>query len=124
MKKTGVIKAKHNGQSSTVDQSDNNVWERELAFKENERTVKKLMVEVARLQTFLKGLLENYSLPDNLQEDIKEMVFEQEMTHFDNNNVFFSHLPPLSPISNTLHSSYTNNQSLLSPAINIYAGSQ
>lgn len=41
------------------------------------------------------------------------MVFEQEMTHFDNNNVFFSQLPPLSPISNTLQSSqYTNNQSL------------
>ena len=87
MKKT--VKAKI-GQSSTADQSENNVWERELAFKENERTVKKLMVEVARLQTFLKALLENYSLPDNLQEDIKEMVFEQEMTHFDNNNVFFS----------------------------------
>lgn len=57
------------------------------------------MVEVARLQTFMKDLLENYSLPENLQEEIREMVYEQEMTHYDNNNEFFAQLPPLSPIS-------------------------
>jgi hypothetical protein len=49
-----------------------------------------MMVECARLQTFLKTLLENYSLPENLQEDIKELVYEQEMTRYDNNNEFFA----------------------------------
>lgn len=34
------------------------------------------MVEVARLQTFMKDLLENYSLPENLQEEIRELVYE------------------------------------------------
>ena len=52
------------GLSSIIDQTS--VWEREEAFRENERTVKKLMVEVARLQAFMKDLLENYSLPDVL----------------------------------------------------------
>ena len=74
--------------SSGMDQTA--VWEREEAFRENERTVKKMMVEVARLQTFMKDLLENYSLPEILQVEIKEMVYEQEMTHYDNNNEFFA----------------------------------
>jgi hypothetical protein len=38
----------------------------------------------------MKDLLENYSLPENLQEDIRELVYEQEMTHYDNNNEFFA----------------------------------
>jgi hypothetical protein len=45
--------------------------------------MKKLMVECARLQAFMKALLENYSLPENLQEDIRELVYEQEMTQYD-----------------------------------------
>ncbi len=69
---------------------DMTAWEREEAYRENERTIKKLMVEVARLQSFMKALLENYSLPENLQEDIKELIYVQEMTHYDNNNEFFS----------------------------------
>jgi hypothetical protein len=69
---------------------DMTAWEREEAHRENERTIKKLMVEVARLQSFMKALLENYSLPENLQEDIKELIYVQEMTHYDNNNEFFS----------------------------------
>jgi hypothetical protein len=55
-------------------------WEKEEAFRENERALKKLMVECARLQAFMKALLDNYSLPENLQEDIRELVYEQEMT--------------------------------------------
>lgn len=58
------------------------------------------MREVSRYQNFLKSLLENYSLPENLMEDIKEMVYEDELTHFENNNEFFAQLP-LSPISNS-----------------------
>ena len=49
----------------------------------------------------MKDLLENYSLPDILQGEIKEMVYEQEMTHFDNNNEFFAQLPPMSPMSSS-----------------------
>jgi len=86
---------------STVLFDHTALWEREEAFRENERTVKKLMVEVARLQAFMKDLLENYSLPDILQGEIKEMVYEQEMTHFDNNNEFFAQLPPMSPMSSS-----------------------
>lgn len=48
------------------------------------------MMEVSKYQTFLKGLLENYSLPENLMEDIRELVYEEEMTHYDNNNEFFA----------------------------------
>lgn len=33
-------------------------------------------------------------------EDIKEMVYDEELTHFENNNEFFAQLP-LSPISNS-----------------------
>jgi hypothetical protein len=55
-------------------------WEKEEAHRENERTIKKLMAEVSRLQAFMKALLENYSLPENLQEDIKELIYAQEMT--------------------------------------------
>ena len=69
---------------------DMTAWEKEEANRENERTIKKLMVEVARLQNFMKGLLENYSLPENLQEDIKELIYVQEMSHYDNNNEFFA----------------------------------
>jgi hypothetical protein len=49
-----------------------------------------LIVEVGRLKTFMKDLQENYSLPENLCEEIKEMIYEHEMTHFDNNNEFFA----------------------------------
>lgn len=42
--------------------------------------------------------MENYSLPEILEEDIKELLYEEEMTHYDNNNEFFAQLP-LSPIS-------------------------
>jgi hypothetical protein len=66
------------------------IWEKEEAFRENERTIKKLIVEVGRLKTFMKDLQENYSLPENLCEEIKEMIYEHEMTHFDNNNEFFA----------------------------------
>lgn len=85
---------------------DQSLWEKEEAARENERTIKKLMVEITRLQGFMRGLLENYSLPENLQEDIKELLYEQEMTHYDNNNEFFAQLPPLSPISNSCTASY------------------
>ena len=69
---------------------DVTAFEREEAYRENDRTIKKLMVEVSRLQSFMKALLENYSLPENLQEDIKEMIYVQEMTQYDNNNDFFA----------------------------------
>ena len=46
----------------------------------------------------MKSLLENYSLPQNLMEDLREMVYEEELTHYENNNEFFAQLP-LSPIS-------------------------
>jgi len=62
------------------------------------------MMEVSKYQTFLKSLLENYSLPENLMEDIKEIVYEDEMTHYDNNNEFFAQMP-LSPISTSSLSS-------------------
>lgn len=47
-------------------------------------------MEVQKYQNFLKSLMENYSLPENLMEDIKEAVYEEEMTHYDNNNEFFA----------------------------------
>ena len=86
------IKPKGMGVSSVIGgrSVDMTAFEREEAYRENERTVKKLMVEVSRLQSFMKALLENYSLPENLQEDIKEMIYVQEMTHYDNNNDFFA----------------------------------
>jgi hypothetical protein len=31
-------------------------WEKEEAYRENERTIKKLIVEVSRLKTFMKDL--------------------------------------------------------------------
>jgi len=37
-------------------------------------------------------------------EDIKEIVYEEEMTHYENNNEFFAQLP-LSPISNSSYRS-------------------
>ncbi|CDW91028.1 UNKNOWN [Stylonychia lemnae] len=79
-------------------------FQRDEAFKENERTIKKLMMEVSKYQSFLKSLLENYSLPENLMEDIKEIVYEDELTHYDNNNEFFAQMP-LSPISTSSLSS-------------------
>lgn len=42
--------------------------------------------------------MENYSLPENLLMDMKEIIYEDELTHFDNNNEFFAQLP-LSPIT-------------------------
>ena len=45
----------------------------------------------------MKALLDNYSLPENLVEDIKELVYEDEISHYENNNEFFAQLP-LSPI--------------------------
>jgi hypothetical protein len=48
------------------------------------------MNEVQRYQSFLKSLMENYSLPENLMEDIREMIYEEELTHYDNNNEFFA----------------------------------
>jgi hypothetical protein len=48
------------------------------------------MMEVSKYQNFLKSLLENYSLPVNLNEDIKELVYEDELTYYDNNNEFFA----------------------------------
>jgi hypothetical protein len=78
MKKS--IKPKGNNTSAT---NATLFWEKEEAFRENERAMKKLMVECARLQAFMKALLENYSLPENLQEDIRELVYEQEMTQYD-----------------------------------------
>jgi hypothetical protein len=48
------------------------------------------MKEVSKYQSFMKSLLDNYSLPGNLVEDIKEMVYEEELTHFENNNEFFA----------------------------------
>lgn len=93
-----MIKPK--GQSKMLDHTTTmTLWEKEEAFRENERTIKKLIVEVSKLKTFMRDLQENYSLPENLCEEIKEMIYEQEMTHFDNNNEFFAQLPPLSPIS-------------------------
>jgi len=81
---------KPKGASITGKSLDMTAFEREEAYRENERTIKKLMVEVTRLQSFMKALLENYSLPENLQEDIKEMIYVQEMTQYDNNNDFFA----------------------------------
>lgn len=65
-------------------------FQKEQANKENERTIKKLIGEVQKYQSFMKSLLENYSLPENLMEDIKELVYEEELTNFDNNNEFFA----------------------------------
>lgn len=48
------------------------------------------MKEVSKYQSFLKSLLDNYSLPENLVEDIRELVYEEELTHFENNNEFFA----------------------------------
>jgi hypothetical protein len=93
-------------------------WEKEEAFRENERTIKKLIVEVSRLKTFMKDLQENYSLPENLCEEIKEMIYEQEMTHYDNNNEFFAQLPPLSPISSSHHLTATITDHSLQLAVN------
>lgn len=47
-------------------------------------------MDVQKYQNFLKSLLENYSLPENLMEDIKEIVYDEELTHYDNNNEFFA----------------------------------
>jgi hypothetical protein len=58
------------------------------------------MMEVAKYQAFMKSLLDSYSLPENLMEDIKELVYEEELTHYDNNNEFFAQMP-LSPISSS-----------------------
>jgi hypothetical protein len=48
------------------------------------------MKDVAKYQAFMKSLLENYSLPENLMEDLREMVYEEELTHYENNNEFFA----------------------------------
>ena len=48
------------------------------------------MNEVHKYSNFLKSLLENYSLPENLVEDIREMIYDEELTHYDNNNEFFA----------------------------------
>ena len=48
------------------------------------------MMDVQKYQTFLKSLMENYSLPENLMMDMKEVIYEDELTHFDNNNEFFA----------------------------------
>lgn len=34
--------------------------------------------------------MENYSLPENLLMDMKELIYEDELTHYDNNNAFFA----------------------------------
>ncbi len=52
----------------------------------------------------MRSLLDSYSLPENLMEDIKELVYEDELTHYDNNNEFFAQMP-LSPISTSSLSS-------------------
>ena len=52
MKKS--IKPKGNNTSTT---NATLFWEKEEAFRENERAMKKLMVECARLQDFMKALL-------------------------------------------------------------------
>lgn len=38
------------------------------------------MADVTKYQNFMKSLLENYSLPENLMEDLREMVYEEELT--------------------------------------------
>ena len=48
------------------------------------------MMEVQKYQNFIKSLMENYSLPENLLVDMRELIYEEEMTHFDNNNEFFA----------------------------------
>lgn len=48
----------------------------------------------------MKSLLDNYSLPENLMEDIREMVYEEELTRYENNNDFFAQLP-MSPVSDS-----------------------
>lgn len=48
------------------------------------------MKECSKYQTFMKSLLDNYSLPENLMEDIREMVYEEELTRYENNNDFFA----------------------------------
>lgn len=48
------------------------------------------MIEIQKYQTFLKSLMENYSLPENLMVDIREVVYQNELTHYDNNNEFFA----------------------------------
>lgn len=65
-----------------------------------------------KYQQFLKGLLENYSFPENLLEDIKEILYEQELTHFENNNEFIAQLP-LSPISKSSNFASSLNSSKL-----------
>lgn len=40
-------------------------------------------------------------------EDIKEIVYDEELTHYDNNNEFFAQMP-LSPISTSSLSSVNN----------------
>lgn len=74
----------------SINPKDSTPFQIDEANKENERTLKKLMMKVQEYQNFLKSLLENYSLPDNLLEDIREMIYEEEMTHYDNNNEFFA----------------------------------
>jgi hypothetical protein len=74
----------------SINPRDTTPFQIEEAHKENERTIKKLMTDVQRYQTFLKSLMENYSLPDNLLMDMKEIIYEDELTHFDNNNEFFA----------------------------------
>lgn len=64
-------------------------------------------MDVQKYQNFLRSLLENYSLPENLMEDIKEIVYDEELTHYDNNNEFFAQMP-LSPISTSSFSSVHN----------------
>lgn len=82
----------------SINHKDSMSFQKDQANKENERTIKKLMAEVQRYSSFLKSLMENYSLPENLMEDIREIIYEEEMTQYDNNNEFFAQLP-LSPIS-------------------------
>ena len=38
----------------------------------------------------MKSLLNNYSLPENLVEDIKELIYEDEYSQVENNNEFFA----------------------------------
>ena len=48
------------------------------------------MVDVQTYKDFLKSLLENYSLPHNLNEDIRSLVYQEQMTNYDNNNDFIA----------------------------------
>ena len=60
------------------DPKESTFFQKELAFQENERSILKLIEQIQKYEDMMHNLLENYSLPENLQEDIRFVMNQEE----------------------------------------------